>query len=205
MESKTRRNRFVALFMMFAMMFSFMAPLAQPAAAQSQEDADQLFFCDYRNQGKHPLTDTDPTAYPKINGDVAKWWTTYAPAGGVDCIDLEIDNISVCGEVNATFFSYVTLKDGSKVDRLTWYELNDIGGVVTYGTDFPKSFPEGYSDGSVQVLINFNSPESDILSGMSAYDRSHWRTTSRGVEYTCLLYTSPSPRDKRQSRMPSSA
>ena len=25
------------------------------------------------------------------------------------------------------------------------------------------------------------------------------------LEYTCLLYTSPSPRDKRQSRMPSSA
>ena len=26
-----------------------------------------------------------------------------------------------------------------------------------------------------------------------------------GQSYTCLLYTSPSPRDKRQSRMPSSA
>ena len=26
-----------------------------------------------------------------------------------------------------------------------------------------------------------------------------------GVDATCLLYTSPSPRDKRQSRMPSSA
>ena len=25
------------------------------------------------------------------------------------------------------------------------------------------------------------------------------------IFYTCLLYTSPSPRDKRQSRMPSSA
>ena len=25
------------------------------------------------------------------------------------------------------------------------------------------------------------------------------------LDYTCLLYTSPSPRDKRQSRMPSSA
>ena len=25
------------------------------------------------------------------------------------------------------------------------------------------------------------------------------------ANYTCLLYTSPSPRDKRQSRMPSSA
>ena len=28
---------------------------------------------------------------------------------------------------------------------------------------------------------------------------------SRSKEYICLLYTSPSPRDKRQSRMPSSA
>ena len=28
---------------------------------------------------------------------------------------------------------------------------------------------------------------------------------SSGVDSVCLLYTSPSPRDKRQSRMPSSA
>ena len=28
---------------------------------------------------------------------------------------------------------------------------------------------------------------------------------SRGAARACLLYTSPSPRDKRQSRMPSSA
>ena len=28
---------------------------------------------------------------------------------------------------------------------------------------------------------------------------------NRGMDYFCLLYTSPSPRDKRQSRMPSSA
>ena len=30
-------------------------------------------------------------------------------------------------------------------------------------------------------------------------------TNFKGWMYTCLLYTSPSPRDKRQSRMPSSA
>ena len=29
--------------------------------------------------------------------------------------------------------------------------------------------------------------------------------TNTLVDYRCLLYTSPSPRDKRQSRMPSSA
>ena len=32
--------------------------------------------------------------------------------------------------------------------------------------------------------------------------RYNWTS---GVTYSCLLYTSPSPRDKRQSRMPSSA
>ena len=30
-------------------------------------------------------------------------------------------------------------------------------------------------------------------------------TDTEGSHYVCLLYTSPSPRDKRQSRMPSSA
>ena len=38
---------------------------------------------------------------------------------------------------------------------------------------------------------------------------AHWLTvqfpTLRGAAYTCLLYTSPSPRDQRGSRMPSSA
>ena len=31
------------------------------------------------------------------------------------------------------------------------------------------------------------------------------KTYGEGLSYDCLLYTSPSPRDKRQSRMPSSA
>ena len=31
------------------------------------------------------------------------------------------------------------------------------------------------------------------------------RKSGLGTAYVCLLYTSPSPRDKRQSRMPSSA
>ena len=35
--------------------------------------------------------------------------------------------------------------------------------------------------------------------------RHHARSFATGNRATCLLYTSPSPRDKRQSRMPSSA
>ena len=36
-------------------------------------------------------------------------------------------------------------------------------------------------------------------------EKSYKGTKKNSVSYGCLLYTSPSPRDKRQSRMPSSA
>ena len=35
--------------------------------------------------------------------------------------------------------------------------------------------------------------------------REDWKTDPFKLQESCLLYTSPSPRDKRQSRMPSSA
>ena len=45
---------------------------------------------------------------------------------------------------------------------------------------------------------------------INVFEKSHGRSTSdtvrfRGPIYTCLLYTSPSPRDATLSRMPSSA
>ena len=45
--------------------------------------------------------------------------------------------------------------------------------------------------------------ETRLCLGASAWEASH--DLLRSALRTCLLYTSPSPRDKRQSRMPSSA
>ena len=45
-----------------------------------------------------------------------------------------------------------------------------------------------------------------MYSGIPAFDNQLTdEVIAHGTNYICLLYTSPSPRDKRQSRMPSSA
>ena len=43
------------------------------------------------------------------------------------------------------------------------------------------------------------------LFGFSLLVSSHWMATNYPLYYICLLYTSPSPRDPKTSRMPSSA
>ena len=51
---------------------------------------------------------------------------------------------------------------------------------------------------TIQTYYSFNDERDDFY--YLAVHKYHPCTT-----WTCLLYTSPSPRDKRQSRMPSSA
>ena len=48
------------------------------------------------------------------------------------------------------------------------------------------------------------SPDGNMISGCSAYDNGGGRARVYDA-MTCLLYTSPSPRDRQKSRMPSSA
>ena len=47
-------------------------------------------------------------------------------------------------------------------------------------------------DPDKDINLYINSPGGSVTAGMAIYD-------------TCLLYTSPSPRDRQKSRMPSSA
>ena len=82
-------------------------------------------------------------------------------------------------------------------------------GVIFWGSPLFLAIPT--LEGQLPlILVRFqrNSGES---SGPSKNDPEGQRTRSgpesrrNGRFYVCLLYTSPSPRDKRQSRMPSSA
>ena len=72
-------------------------------------------------------------------------------------------------------------------------------------TDNQKQLFDSYQDGkhivaygcagTGKTFITLYNALRDVLSESTPYERI----------YLCLLYTSPSPRDKRQSRMPSSA
>ena len=67
-----------------------------------------------------------------------------------------------------------------------------------------------------QILLKYRKPTTPVAIIKGAYretetviitDLEHMENYAEelGMTSTCLLYTSPSPRDKRQSRMPSSA
>ena len=65
---------------------------------------------------------------------------------------------------------------------------------ITAAIAFGASFPEPYEVVSAQKVSTVSHTPVRRLGG-----------TVRRPEYVCLLYTSPSPRDRQKSRMPSSA
>ena len=58
-------------------------------------------------------------------------------------------------------------------------------------------------DGAIIDGTDFTDANLDLSQRKSLCERATGTNSKTGVD--CLLYTSPSPRDKRQSRMPSSA
>ena len=77
-------------------------------------------------------------------------------------------------------------------------------------SDIGKGFGSGGGAAAGQfemATVKFYGTDGN-LSSTSLYTRDSFLTGQHFDTvgyYTCLLYTSPSPRDKRQSRMPSSA
>ena len=70
--------------------------------------------------------------------------------------------------------------------------------VSNYGNNI-SSFPFGRNNGSHWGFTGGN-----VNGQLGGFIQSTLQEYDDSI-YSCLLYTSPSPRDKRQSRMPSSA
>ena len=72
------------------------------------------------------------------------------------------------------------------------------GGKLTLVGNSDKITPEA-------LIKSIEGEETRGVHGPQRGPVSITQITEKGHSYSCLLYTSPSPRDKRQSRMPSSA
>ena len=72
------------------------------------------------------------------------------------------------------------------------------------------TFHEFSSDGEIyfqEIGDMLNIKDMDLDGNQANYTHPYWDNTDTMFECynTCLLYTSPSPRDRQKSRMPSSA
>ena len=76
-------------------------------------------------------------------------------------------------------------------------------GILFQNPDHQIIFPtveEELGFGLLQMGFSKAETEQQVVAVLDEFNKAHWAKAA-----TCLLYTSPSPRDKRQSRMPSSA
>ena len=94
----------------------------------------------------------------------------------------------------------LTAQDLREMNILKYYRLTRKWACKTYGI----------LDADLELLFYLDCEgrftRKDFMDGAYTFswDKARWdRLRQQG--WICLLYTSPSPRDKRQSRMPSSA
>ena len=107
--------------------------------------------------------------------------TLAAQTGTDSAAQVPLDASTVFSDVDGETLAYTS------PDLPSWMSINPATGVIT-GTP-PADASQGgpNNDGVYTVTVVATDPDGEEVST------------------TCLLYTSPSPRDKRQSRMPSSA
>ena len=79
-------------------------------------------------------------------------------------------------------------------------DMSDALKKVQQFDEKKKLDPVGKEDGDVDNDGDKDSSDEYLMKRRKAISKA-----MKKEAYTCLLYTSPSPRDKRQSRMPSAA
>ena len=148
-------------------------------------------------------TNDDPTAVSLSataideNGDgvvVGDLSTSDVDVGDTHTYTLSGDDAASFEVVNGQ----LKLKDGVSAD----FETKSTYAVTVTTTDGSGST---YAQSFSITITDVNEAPTSITLSASAIDENAAGAVVGTLTTTCLLYTSPSPRDKRQSRMPSSA
>ena len=130
---------------------------------------------------------------------------------------MDINLPDIVAEVTAAFARYekaLVTNDVAVLDELFWdspHTLRYGGTENLYGYDAIRAFRAGRSaQGLARELMNtvITTYGRDFATANTEFRRTGAARTGRQSQTwlrTCLLYTSPSPRDRTRSRMPSSA
>ena len=151
-------------------------------------------------------------AFSDKNVGVGKTVTITSSYSGADVSNYSVtDQSSTTANITAKSLtvSGITASDktydGSTSATLTGSAV--YSGLVS-GDTFTGSYTGVFADANVGTgkTVNITSSYSGAdVNNYSVTDQSSTTADISAKALTCLLYTSPSPRDKRQSRMPSSA
>ena len=104
----------------------------------------------------------------------------------------------------------LAVDDSGSLRQMVVFSLRAAGYQVTEAVDGQDGLDKAKTQVFDLVLTDQNMPRMDgfslirALRGLSTYQKTPILVLTTESS-DCLLYTSPSPRDKRQSRMPSSA
>ena len=130
-------------------------------------------------------------AFPRLKLDNRKWPDAEITAAPTWCsVDLRDGNQALINPM-------------SQVEKLRFFKLLCEIGFKEIEIGFPSAADVEYN--FCRKLIEEKLIPEDVTPQMLCQCREHLIDKSFAAIQGCLLYTSPSPRDKRQSRMPSSA
>ena len=119
----------------------------------------------------------------------------FSAAAGISDFDDILRNLDTQGAIEENMLF---------LDRQTALDFDDMLAAISSGSSGGTAY--GLFENSEEMALNLGF--SGFRRGSYDFYKTDWKylndASTRGV-MTCLLYTSPSPRDRQKSRMPSSA
>ena len=99
------------------------------------------------------------------------------------------------------------IQDQIKKRKITQADLaSAIGMAESSLSRFLSEKTDKIGDEYIIKIADFLGVSTDFILGQTDFpERRNYDIEELGLSYNCLLYTSPSPRDRTRSRMPSSA
>ena len=137
-------------------------------------------------------------SYLQIDNEIMRVTTSELSGSGLDVIGV------VRGALGSTKDNHLT---GSLIRKIKPIPIEfrrpSIIRASGHTFEYIGYGPGNYSTGLPQVQVKTLTEREEFL--VQSQERSCGQVVYTGMNNDCLLYTSPSPRDKRQCRMPSSA